>query len=179
MLPVHPEAYAGFRDMLKIATDIHKFDPNGEWVGLDVGGRNVNGSVRAELPNTKWHGLDIRPGPDVDFVGDASAWVSEYKYDVVIATELFEHAERWREIIQTMYESLDPNGPGIFISTCASTGRPPHGASGEWGVPIGEWYGNVAPGDLQDELQRYFEVVHVRYQQNPGDAYAVAWRVIP
>lgn len=170
---MHAEAYAGFQKML-VMTGL---DPTGEWRGLDVGGRNVNGSVRAQLPNTKWCGLDIRQGPDVDIVADAATWVPDQLFDIVICTELFEHAEQWRAIIETMSRALDPDGPMLFISTCASTNRGPHGASGEGVVPADEWYGNVDPGDLEYTLRNYFADVHVEYLYPPGDAYAYAYNV--
>jgi hypothetical protein len=150
-------------------------DRLGKWQGLDFGGRNVNGSVRVELPNTKWMGIDIRPGPDVDIVADAAYWLPSRGHDIVIATELFEHTQLWREIIGTMHLALSSDGPGVFIATCASTNRGPHGASGEGVVPDGEWYGNVDPDELKGELDKYFEAVHVEYAYPPGDAYAVAW----
>jgi hypothetical protein len=167
---MHPEAYMGFRAMLEQS----RIDRLGEWRGLDVGGRNVNGSVRIELPNTKWLGLDLRPGPDVDIVADAAEWRTDEKFDIVIATELFEHAERWRDIIKTMHHSLDVGGPGVFISTCASIGRGPHGASGEGVVPDGEWYQNVDRAEIEETLRLYFHTVYVEYVPVPGDAYALA-----
>lgn len=171
---MHIEALQAVERLWSRLTDEHA-ELAEPMTGLDVGGRNVNGSARHFMPNVSWHGLDIRPGPDVDYVDDAADWTgSGFKYDIVMSTELFEHAARWRDIIKTMWMSLDPTGPGVFISTCASTGRGPHGASGEWGVPAGEWYGNVAPDDLRVELSRYFEVVYVEYNHTPGDAYAYA-----
>lgn len=160
----------GFRRML-IKSGIDRL---GSYTGLDVGGRNVNGTVRVELPNTKWTGLDLRPGPDVDIVADAATWRDTQRYDIIIATELFEHAEHWKDIIKTMWYHLDPAGPGVLISTCASIGRNAHGASGEGVPPAGEWYGNVAPDDIRDELDRYFAAIEVEYNPNPGDVYALA-----
>ena len=61
----------------------------------------------------------------------------------------------------------------VFI-TCASTGRPPHGAEGTIVVPAGEHYGNVDPGELGTQLRRHFAEVHVTYQFPPGDTYARA-----
>lgn len=152
-------------------------DPQRPWRILDVGGADVNGSVRDYFPAATFTGLDIEAAPGVQIVADAATWRpegDEFLYDVVIATELFEHAERWRDIIATMYGVLDFAGPQVFISTCASTGRPPHGARGEWGVPEGQFYGNVDPEDLRAELEKHFYEVHVEYQANPGDAYAWA-----
>lgn len=150
-------------------------DTRKDWKILDVGGADVNGSVREQLPNAMFIGLDIEPAPGVQIVADAShpGWLYEHGrlYDVVIATELFEHTAVWREIIANMADALGEDGPQTLIATCASTGRPPHGARGEWGVPEGQFYGNVDPEDLRVELERYFLEVHVEYNPNPGDAY--------
>lgn len=147
------------------------------WSVLDVGGADVNGSVREQFSNANFTGLDIEPAPGVEIVADAASYrlcSGHPGYEVVIATELFEHAERWREIIATMSCCLDRNGPQLLIATCASDGRPPHGARGEWGVPEGQFYGNVSPHELREELEKHFKQVHVEYNPNPGDAYAYA-----
>lgn len=159
------------------------YDTNTVTLGVDFGGANVNGSVRDQLPLVVWWGLDIEPAPGVDIVADAATWrLSDLPrgidvfvgFDIVIATELFEHAERWREIIATMALALRKGGSETLIATCASTGRPPHGARGEWGVPEGQYYGNVAPEDLRAVLDTWFEEVYVEYNPNPGDAYCWA-----
>lgn len=166
---MHIEAYEGFARMLAQTG----LNTDGDGTGLDFGGADVNGSVRAQLPNIKWRGLDIEPAPGVEIVANAAIWRPELveRVDIVIATELFEHTNEWREIIHTMALSLDPFGAQTLIATCASTGRGPHGARGEWGVPDGQFYGNVYPNDLRAELEKYFSEVYVEYNPNPGDAY--------
>lgn len=175
---MHQEAYDGFARMLALSG----IDPQRPWIGLDVGGADVNGSVRGQLPATVWTGLDIEPAPGVDIVANAATWRpdgNDGAWDVVIATELFEHTSEWREIIGTMASVLDLEGPQLLIATCASDGRPPHGARGEWGVPKGQYYGNVTPSALREELTRWFYEVHVEYNPNPGDAYMWAKRLRP
>lgn len=167
---MHLEAHQAIGSMLS-STTLHM---QGSYVGLDVGGRNVNGSAREWLPNTRWFGLDVVAGPDVDIVADAARWVPDRLFDIVMATELFEHTPLWRDIIGVMASALDPSGPGIFLSTCASFGRPRHGASGEPLPPPGEWYQNVDHRDIETELQKHFHCVHVTFNPHPGDAYALA-----
>lgn len=180
---MHHEAYEGFKRMLAASgwyddtNPIHGVDP-GKILGLDVGGADVNGSVRDQLPEVQWIGLDIAPAPGVQIVADAATWRlpvnNDSAFDIVIATELFEHTASWPEIIQTMALALRKDGPQILVATCASTGRAPHGARGEYGVPAGEYYGNVDPEPLREELYKYFEYVVVEYNPNPGDAYCFA-----
>ena len=134
---MHVQAYDGFARMLELSG----LDAFRAWRILDVGGADVNGSVRDLMPYAAWVGLDIEPGPGVDIVADAAEWESWLGegFEVVTATELFEHAERWRHIIKTMALALSDHGPQTLIATCASTGRPPHGARGEDGVPEGQY----------------------------------------
>lgn len=152
-------------------------DVNHPWQILDVGGADVNGSVRAQFPLGVFTGLDIEPAPGVQIVADAAVYrlcSGHPGYDVVIATELAEHAEDWAAIVATMAACLDREGPQILITTCASDGRPPHGARGEWGVPEGQWYRNIPPEEMRELLRRHFREVHVEYNANPGDCYAWA-----
>lgn len=169
---MHHEAYHGFASMLT-----KSLVPVGELrYGLDVGGRNVNGSVRIQLPGVEWKGMDIVAGPDVDIVFDASSddWTLMPAFDVVIATELFEHTPNWRKIIANMAKWLDREGSQLFIATCASTGRQMHGASGEPLPPPGEWYQNVTKDEMISELVKHFDTVHVEYNPMPGDIYMFA-----
>lgn len=183
---MHVEAFNGFAKMLE-AADFPPGVPGGKFLGLDVGGADVNGSVRDQLPQVTWIGLDIEAAPGVQIVADAATWrfsdtqgdprfagIHTTGFDIVIATELFEHTPVWRDIIATMALSLRRGGPETFIATCASTGRPPHGSRGEWGVPAGQFYGNVDPDDLRETLDTWFLDVHVEYNPNPGDAYMYA-----
>lgn len=119
---------------------------------LDIGGRDLNGSTRPLFPNANpYHVLDVLPGPKVDFVADAAEWTSELKYDLVVCTETFEHAEKWRGIIATAWNVLRPGGWLIF--TCAGPGRPPHsGVEAVWGLIGDEWYANVSPQEIAAEL---------------------------
>lgn len=170
---MHQEAFDGFGRMLAMTG----LDVNHPWQIMDVGGADVNGSVRGYFPLAAFTGLDIEAAPGVQIVADAADYRLEKHspgYDVVISTELFEHAQRWREIIESMAKMLDEEGPQLLIATCASDGRPPHGARGEWGVPAGQFYGNVSPGDLEFELGLWFKEVYVEYQASPGDAYCWA-----
>jgi hypothetical protein len=171
---MHLEAYQAVGRMV----DESGFDfeqPVFPWYGLDIGGRDVNGTARAWFPRTTWHGLDIRPGPGVDIVADATVWTADNPgWDFVLSTECLEHVKEWPGIVYAASTALNPTGPRLVFFTAASTGRGAHGASGEHTPPEGEWYGNVDPVDLREELERWFAEVHVEYNPNPGDVYAWA-----
>ncbi len=113
----------------------------------------MNGSTRSLFPNANpYHVLDLRPGPNVDIVADAADWQGSADwYDLVVCTETFEHAEKWRGIIATAWTVLRPGGWLIF--TCAGPGRPPHsGIEPVWGLIGDEWYANVSPDEAHNEL---------------------------
>jgi hypothetical protein len=175
---MHAEAYEAVGGMVKESGhDFADLEPSTLWFGLDVGGRDVNGTARDWFPTTLWQGLDIRPGPGVDIVADATVWTADEDtraYDFVLSTECLEHVEHWRGIIRAAASALHENGPQLAFFTAASTGRGAHGASGEHTPPPGEWYGNVTQGELATELDKYFEFTSVRYNPNPGDVYAWA-----
>lgn len=125
---------------------------------VDIGGRDLNGNVRGFFPNATFTTVDLRPARDVDVVADACSWRPGRTWDMVICCEVFEHVEAWRDIVNTCYAVCSPGG--TVILTCAGIGRAEH--SGIHATPItpGEYYGNVAPGDLAEAmLAAGFEVV--------------------
>jgi SAM-dependent methyltransferase len=149
---------------------------------LDIGGRNINGTPRdlfpvATAPGGTYRCLDVLPGEGVDIVADAGTWRAEPGvYDVVVCTEVFEHAENWRDICRTAFEALAPGG--LFIATMAGPGRPVHsGVDGGWQLHPGEHYGNVHPRDLAEALAAagFVDVVTDRRSQ-PADTRCTARR---
>lgn len=162
---MHPEAHAG----LGWAIDQARLDRHAPLRVLDVGGQNINGTAHDWFthPETTVTTLDVE---NADVIADARSWQPDRLFDVVMATEVFEHVEDWRAVLDTMRAALDPTGPGVLLATCASTGRPAHGATGAPLPAPGEWYGNVDPGDLTAALHG-FPWREVRYQTPPGDAY--------
>jgi SAM-dependent methyltransferase len=173
---MHPEAHDGLARQLA-ASGLPLDAP---WRVLDLGGRDINGSIRGLLPNARWTGLDIEAGAGVDLVHDATQpWPDGWdRYDIVVCTEVLEHVERWPAVLRTAAQALDPGGPEALFVTCASTGRPEHGASGAPLPGPGEWYANVPPAVLEARLLDVFDHVVVEYRRLPGDAYARAVGVL-
>jgi len=173
---MHVEAREGLARQLAASG----LDLTAPWRVLDLGGRDINGSIRDLLPAAKWIGLDIEAGPGVDLVHDATApWPDGFgRFDLVVCTEVLEHVEKWAAVLRTAGQALEPDGPEALFVTCASTGRPEHGASGGPRPEPGEWYGNVSPGALRDVLAGLFRYSHVEYRANPGDAYGWAQGVL-
>lgn len=141
---------------------------------LDLGGRNVNGSIRDLFPNaTKYVAVDIREGDGVDVVADASTWVPDAEYDVVVSTETFEHTAVWPEICITAFKALKP--AGRLILTMAGPGRSEHSAIDGGPLRPGEYYGNVDPEHLKHILvSAGFKDVVVDSRVSPADTRALA-----
>lgn len=145
---------------------------------LDLGGRDINGSVRPLFPNaTDYTVVDILPGEGVDIVADASTWdPGERRWDVVVCCETFEHTAGWPGICRTAYTACRPGG--MFIVTTAAPGRQPHSAiDGQFRLHPGEHYANVPAVELHRVLvETGWRDVVVDSQPNPADTRAVATR---
>jgi SAM-dependent methyltransferase len=161
---VHPEAFSWVAKYAEPADTV-----------LDIGGRNINGTVRDLFPGSAYTSLDILPGEGVDIVADASIWNPDKAYDVVVCAEVFEHTPSWQRIIGTAWRSLRKGG--LFICTMAGPGRPEHSAiDGGAFLHPDEHYANIDPDELELELERWFRDVVVDYQTSPADTRAIARR---
>lgn len=140
---------------------------------LDLGGRDVNGTVHSQF--NKVRTLDILEGEGVDIVADAATWEPDDSYQVVLCTEVFEHTGSWRRIIGTAYAALEPGG--MLLCTCASRSRPPHSAVDGGALRPGEWYQNVSPGELYRELRNWSECDVIAADGHFGDDDCYSWAI--
>jgi SAM-dependent methyltransferase len=93
---------------------------------LDVGGGDINGNNRNLFNNCTYECNDVCTSPNVTIVSRTKDLIFEDNYfDTIISTECFEHDPEYKESFLKIYELLKPNG--LFLFTCASTGRPEHG----------------------------------------------------
>jgi len=89
---------------------------------LEVGSRNVNGTLRRIIENfkpEKYLGIDIIEGKGVDKVCNANELINEFgsnSFDVVICTELLEHVRDWKNVITNIKGVVKPDGL-LFITT--------------------------------------------------------------
>ena len=119
---------------------------------LEIGSRNVNGSLRDLFEGWNFTGIDSCPGDGVDIVADGGTWDGDGRqFDIVLCAEVLEHAQNWREIVDNAYRLLKFGG--MFIGTAASTGRPAHKCSGEpMPNPPDEHYENINQEELKAAL---------------------------
>ncbi len=142
---------------------------------LEIGARNINGTIRKFFCDVDWVGLDVEPGDGVDIVADAADFDGKGEFDAVICTEVLEHAERAGMIVFAAFLALKPGG--VLILTCAGPNRSPHGVAGAGKPAEGEWYQNVSAGELTEWLEGAgFATFKVDEQQKPSDVRCVAWR---
>lgn len=98
---------------------------------LDVGSRNVDGSIRGiieALDPSEYVGADIIKGPGVDVVCGAEAILAEFgpeSFDIVISTEMVEHVKDWKKVISNLKNVT--RREGLLLITTRSIGFPFHG----------------------------------------------------
>lgn len=138
---------------------------------VDIGGRDVNGTVRHLFNATAFTSVDLFPGPAVDIVGDFCD-VTLDPVDVVVCCEVAEHTWSWPDIVVRASETLRPGG--VFIFTAAGPSRVPHSALDGGRVRDGEWYENIDPVALDAVLSKYFDRHEV--DEHGDDVRAVAWK---
>jgi SAM-dependent methyltransferase len=103
----------------------------GSWQGLEVleiGSRNVNGSVRPFFAGSEYVGVDLSAGKDVDLVASGhEVAFPDGSFDLAICCECFEHNPQWLQTFTNMHRMTKAGG--AVIVTCASRGRLEHGTA--------------------------------------------------
>ncbi len=102
---------------------------------LEVGSCNVNGSVRPYVMSLKpaeYLGVDREAGPSVDKVVDCEQLVENVggKWDVVITTEMLEHAQNWRLCMEQLASATATGG--LLVLTTRSPGFDYHHPPDYW-----------------------------------------------
>jgi SAM-dependent methyltransferase len=98
---------------------------------LEVGARNVNGSLRSFVEGfapSRYVGVDVEPGAGVDEMCRAEEVrrrFGEEAFDLLISTELIEHVRDWQRVLTNFKSVLRPNG--VMLITTRSMGFPYHG----------------------------------------------------
>jgi SAM-dependent methyltransferase len=125
---------------------------------LDCGSLDINGNNRYLFDNCEYIGIDVGYGKNVDIVSSIHEYNGmDNEYDFIISTECFEHDMHYRDSLHNIVRMLKPGG--MFLFTCATTGRPEHGTKrtsprdaplleGEWS----DYYKNLTEQDIREVL---------------------------
>lgn len=146
---------------------------------LELGSRTVqgpwpySGSIRPLFPGAAYVGVDVAPGENVDFIGNAAHWRPEpfRLFDTVVCTETLEHTPDAELICHNAWSLLELGG--VFIITAAGVGRVPHSAVDGGALRPGEFYRNVNREQLHGWLAP-FGFALIDTATTPGDIYALA-----
>lgn len=118
---------------------------------IDVGSRDINGTVRALFPNAKYTGVDIVDGNGVDVAADAAVWAPKKPVDLVVCLEMLEHCAVWRDVIRNIHDTMLKSS-GRIVVTAANLSRAPHSGVDGGQVRPDEFYENIDPVDLENVL---------------------------
>ena len=97
---------------------MEKYCPSQGGAILEIGSLDVNGSLRSKAPpHDRYVGLDFEPGAGVDFVvKPREAWpVEDSRFDLVMASSVFEHDSTFWETFVQMCRKAKPGGH-IYVS---------------------------------------------------------------
>lgn len=103
---------------------------------LEVGSRDVNGSVRPFLTSLgarDYLGVDLVEGPGVDRVLNVDlldSGLEGERFDVVVTTEMLEHVRDWRGAVSNLKRVVAPGG--LLVITTRSFGFPYHDFPGDY-----------------------------------------------
>lgn len=173
---------------LKVKTKFPRYF-NGATV-LDIGSFDVNGNEEFLFENCEFYGLDLMEGAGVDIVCPAQDYdAPDESYDTIISCECWEHNPFYKESIINALRIL--KSKGLFLFTCATTGRPVHGVKSlekysksknvEWktmpNVKLENWdneyYKNLTEKDIRDflDVDNIFEQYEFEVEENHCDLY--------
>lgn len=155
---------------------VERFLPSGPVSVLDVGGRDVNGTVRPLFHSgCRWCAVDLVEHPSVDWVGDFLDFCPDECFDVVLYLEVAEHVPVWGEHLRHARDCC-ANG-GALIVTAAAPDRGPHSAVDGGPLRPGEFYAGVDPGVLSASLRQLFRWSLVDVTDDGQDVRAIARRI--
>lgn len=159
-----------------------QFPDNFKWSNvIEIGSLDINGSVRDLFEYCNYVGLDLGPGPAVDFaVQGQDAKYRDDSFDTAISAECFEHNPYWKETFVNMVRMTKPGGLVTF--TCAGEGRPEHGTarSDAGSSPLTtaagwEYYRNLSEADFDGLLDGFKEY---KFIENHNDFDLYFWGIV-
>lgn len=143
---------------------------------LDVGSLDINGNNRWLFDGVKEYiGLDVGIGKNVDVVSRCHEYNPNFKFDVIISTEMLEHDEFWEKSINNIINLLKKDG--MFILTCASTGRLEHGtirtSKEDNPLMLTNYYKNITKEDIMSiiDVDNIFKEYFFEFNKEHSDLY--------
>jgi len=157
---------------------------------LDIGSFDVNGNEEFLFEDCEFYGLDLSPGPGVDIVCSAHEYdAPDESYNTIISCECWEHNPFYKESIQNAVRILKSGG--LFLFTCATTGRPVHGIKSlekycktkdkNWKTMPNvlrenwdnDYYKNLTENDIREclDIDKYFIEYSFEVEENHCDLY--------
>lgn len=167
---MHPEARAFLTYCLSLFRKYFKGK------ALDVGSGDINGNNKDLFSDCEYIGCDIYAGKNVDIVSKCHELpFDDEKFDIVLSSECFEHDMYYEQSIMKIMKMLKQNG--LFILTCASTGRPEHGTrrTSPWdsltsysdNIEWTDYYKNLTEDDIR-KIPNFIETFkYHRFYYNP------------
>ena len=153
-------------------------------VVLDVGAGDINGNNRVLFTECNYTGNDVIPADNVTIVSKTKDLpFADATFDTIVSTECFEHDPEYEDSFRKIYTLLKPGG--LFVFTCASTGRPEHGTRrtspqdsyGTIGnfVDMQDYYKNLTHYDLNAvlALNKCFEKWDTYYESEHKDLFFI------
>ncbi len=152
---------------------------------LDVGGGDINGNNRDLFTDCQYEANDVAAGRNVTIaLPTALLAFDDETFDTIISTECFEHDAQLSASLAKIRRMLKPYG--LFVWTCASTGRNEHGTrrsnpADSLSVNTPGWrdyYANVLVGDMIGPLGLGSDFGRWRAWYSPEncDLYGVAFK---
>jgi len=153
----------------------------------DIGSLNINGDNHYLFDNYTYIGVDIGKGKNVNIISKGHEYkpVDGQKYDTVITTECLEHDKFWMQTLQNIVANLVRSG-GLFIMTCATTGRIEHGTKNtspllsphtayheDWG----DYYMNLTEDHIKAAIPLEEEFQVFRFYENPVSQDLYFWGI--
>jgi SAM-dependent methyltransferase len=138
---------------------------------VEIGGRNINGTIRELFPGVPFIATDIAPGRGVDAVEPGETYDPPAAPDTVVCCEVFEHTDAAAAIVANAHRMLEAGG--VFIATMATDPRAPHSAGDGGALRDGEYYGNVDTDALREWLRPFIQV-RIEVHRDRGDLYCYA-----
>ena len=151
---------------------------------LDVGSGDINGNNRYLFEECIYDGNDVIEAKNVTIVSKTKDLnFNNEHFDTIISTECFEHDPEYKDSLLKICSLLKKGG--LFVFTCASTGRPEHGTrrttpQDSFGTrgnlpEMQDYYKNLTREDIHNVLQldNIFHCWDTYFNSNSHDLYFV------